>query len=95
MFGGIDPSIISKDASAIGLSPYAPLSKSDVWRLYVLACYRRVNPGSSRKSFVDLCLQRGDGAALEFVRIAGGSREDCDRLIKNFIARKQTRPLVV
>jgi hypothetical protein len=95
MFGSIDPSIISKDASAIGILPYISLSKEDVWRLYVLACYRRVNPGASRQSFIDLCEKKGDEAAMKYVQLAGGSREDCDRLIENFIARKQTKPLIV
>jgi hypothetical protein len=81
MFGGIDSSIISRDCSALGLPEYEPLSSEDVWRLYVLACYKRVRPSASRDSFVLLCTQQGDAAALEFVKLAGGSREDCQELI--------------
>lgn len=94
MFGDIDPSIISKDASAIGLTAYAPLSKSDVWCLYVMACYRRVNPGASRQSYLDLYTQKGEAAALKFVELAGGSKEDCDRLIEDFLAKKRTKTLI-
>jgi hypothetical protein len=95
MFGGIDPSIVSRDAVAIGLTEYKPINKEGVWRLYVLACYKRAHPFASRKSFVELCTQQGDEVALEFVKLAGGSREDCDRLIENFLAKKLTKPLIV
>ena len=95
MFGGIDPSIISKDCIAIGITPYEPLFKKDIWRLYVLACYKRLYPYASRNSFVRLCKDKGDAAALALVHIAGGSREDCDDLIDRFIAKKQTKPLLV
>ncbi len=95
MFGGIDPSIISRDCTAIGLPEYTPIDCEGVWRLYVLACYKRIRPYSSRESFVELCTKQGDAAALEFVKLAGGSREDCDELIQNFLAKKLTNPLIV
>jgi hypothetical protein len=95
MLGGINPSIISRDCTAIGLPESVPIDKEGVWRLYVLACYKRIRPFASRKSFVNLCVQHGDEVALEFVKFAGGSREDCTQLIENFLAKKLTRPLIV
>ncbi|MBW4422431.1 MAG: hypothetical protein KME13_25015 [Myxacorys californica WJT36-NPBG1] len=95
MFGGINPSIISRDCSSIGLPECEPIDKEGVWRLYVLACYKRLRPSASRKSFVKLCIQHGDEVALEFVKLAGGSREDCNQLIENFLAKKLTKPLIV
>lgn len=95
MFGGIDPSTISKNASAIGLPEYVPLSKADVWALYVMACYQRVNPGSSRQSYIDLYNAKGEAAVLAYVALAGGSKEDCEQLIESFLAKKRTKPLIV
>lgn len=94
MFGDIEPSIVSKDCSALGITSYEKVPREDIWRLYVLACYRRVKPYASRNSFVQLCQKQGDAAALAIVRLAGGSREDCDELIVRFVARKQTKPLL-
>lgn len=94
MFGGIDPSIISKNASAIGLPEYVPLSKADVWALYVMACYQRCNPGASRQSYLDLYKAKGEPGVMAFVSLAGGSKEDCEALIENFLAKKQMKPLI-
>ncbi|MBW4444133.1 MAG: hypothetical protein KME10_23490 [Plectolyngbya sp. WJT66-NPBG17] len=95
MFGEIDPSIVSKDCIAMGIKPYEKVPKSDIWSLYVMQCFRRVKPFGHRKELVDLCLTHGDEAAIEYVKLAGGSRADCDHLIEAFIARKQTKPLIV
>jgi len=95
MFGNIEPSIIRKHCMALGITRYEKVPREDIWRLYVLACYKRLCPYASRNSFVRLCKDKGDEAALAIVHIAGGSREDCDDLIDRFIAKKQTKPLLV
>lgn len=95
MFGNIDPSIISRDAAAIGLPEYEQIDLDGVWKLYVLACYKRVRPCASRVSFVEMCTQQGDAAALEFVELAGGSEADCRELVANYLAKKQTKPLII
>lgn len=92
MFGGIHPSIISRDCKALGFDEYSAIKRCDVWRIYVLKCWQRKKRGAWRQSFIDEIKKKGDEAVIkEYVLSQGGSKKNCEEMIDRFITKKRTK----
>ena len=79
----------------MGIPSYEKVLRADIWRIYILRCYKRLHPWGHRSTFVEIVRSQGDRAALEFVRLAGGSEEHCESLIEKFALEKQMKPLML
>ena len=100
IFGNrIHRSQISRFQSVLGgIEPYQPINRDGVWGVYVFLCWRqakRMLSGGAwtwKEQFQSDYEKLGETAFLEkYVYSLGGSREDCDRMIDEYLAKKNTK----
>lgn len=98
----IDRSQVSRLQEVLkGIEPYQPLTRADIWKVYVYLSWRDIQIAEGkrhvwRKTFQDELIKLGEEAFLKkYVFHWGGSKEDCERLIDDYLARKKTKKLIV
>ena len=104
---GVHPSIITKDCHHLndlkldgfnGIIDYDPVPRDSLWYIYAIEMFRRAHmlvgkQDTPRKKFVKDVNKRGQRAIEFWVKAGGGSRDDFDKRVTDFIARKKCRKL--
>jgi hypothetical protein len=103
---GVHPSLITKDCHHLndlkvegfdGIEDYAPVPRAALWFLYAIEMFRRAHMLLSktpiRTKFVKDVNKRGQKAIDFWVKAGGGSREDFDKRVNDFIAKKKCQKL--
>lgn len=96
ILGGIHPSMISRYAEVFeGIDPYVPIPRDRIWEFYVFRCWKMFHPNGWRDTFLKDKEELGEDAFLEkYVLKIGGSRQHCEDLIENYIAKQSTEKLI-
>lgn len=96
MFNGLTVSVVSRDLSSLGFEPYNPIHRDDIWKFYVLQCWKRLNPNKARKSYLrELEYYESHNSEFEFlehyVYAQGGSEKHCQFVVDRYIEAQQQR----
>ena len=103
---GVHSSLITKDCQALndievegfsGIEDYAPVPRDALWYVYAIEMFRRTHMmlGQTpvRTKFVKDVNQYGHRAIDRWVKAGGGSKEDFETRLNNFIAKKKCKKL--
>ena len=95
----IDAPQVSRISEVLAvIEPFRPITREGVWGIYVFLCWRqrRISKEGTqwawREHFPEDYEKLGETEFLRtYVYSIGGSREDCDRMIDEFLAKKNTK----
>ena len=96
---GVDPSCISRAAKSLRIDKYDKIPREDIWLLYIFFAWKRKHPYNWAKSYhkeledlgEEMGKEKGDEYFLnKYVYSQGGSRQDCEDMIEDWIARQSS-----
>lgn len=95
----IDAAQVSRISEVLAvIEPFRPISREGVWGIYVFLCWRQKKTSMEgtrwawREHFQAEYERLGEAEFLQtYVYSIGGSRKDCDRMIDEFLAKKNTK----
>ena len=95
----VHPSQVSRFQEVLaGIEPHELIDRDGVWCVYVFLCWRQLKTlrdgtrHTWKKRFQSEFEEMGEVRFLdEYVHGPGGSREDCDRMIDDYLVKKNTK----